>query len=541
MNKKYIFITGGVISGLGKGITSASLGRLLKNRGFKISMQKLDPYLNVDAGTMNPIQHGECFVTDDGAETDLDLGHYERFTDENLTKDCNVTTGQIYKAVIEKERKGEYLGNTVQVIPHITNEIKNKVYEASKNNDAEIMITEIGGTVGDIESQPFLEAIRQIGYEVGKENVCYIHVALIPYLQVSQELKTKTVQHSVKLLREIGIQPNIIVTRSEKPIDDNIRNKLALFCNIPSKNIIQNLNCDILYEVPLLLHNENLDNLVCEELNLGCKDIDNSEWIHMINTIKNLKNSVTIGLIGKYTELHDAYISVVEALKHGGYSNNCDVNIKWINSEKLTKNNIYDYLNDVDGIIVPGGFGDRGIEGMILAEQYGRERNIPTFGICLGMQTMTIEYARNVCNLNDANSTEFDKNTKNPVIDIMEEQKYINKIGGTMRLGNYNCRIFNEKLFNIYNSKIDVSERHRHRFEFNNSYKKTLKDKGLIIAGINEEYNLVEIITLADKSFYVGVQFHPELKSRPNKPHPLFKSFIANAKICKKNKEGEKQ
>ena len=541
MNKKYIFITGGVISGLGKGITSASLGRLLKNRGFKISMQKLDPYLNVDAGTMNPIQHGECFVTDDGAETDLDLGHYERFTDENLTKDCNVTTGQIYKAVIEKERKGEYLGNTVQVIPHITNEIKNKVYEASKNNDAEIMITEIGGTVGDIESQPFLEAIRQIGYEVGKENVCYIHVALIPYLQVSQELKTKTVQHSVKLLREIGIQPNIIVTRSEKPIDDNIRNKLALFCNIPSKNIIQNLNCDILYEVPLLLHNENLDNLVCEELNLGCKDIDNSEWIHMINTIKNLKDSVTIGLVGKYTELHDAYISVVEALKHGGYSNNCDVNIKWINSEKLTKNNIYDYLNDVDGIIVPGGFGDRGIEGMILAEQYGRERNIPTFGICLGMQTMTIEYARNVCNLNDANSTEFDKNTKNPVIDIMEEQKYINKIGGTMRLGNYNCRIFNEKLFNIYNSKIDVSERHRHRFEFNNSYKKTLKDKGLIIAGINEEYNLVEIITLADKSFYVGVQFHPELKSRPNKPHPLFKSFIANAKICKKNKEGEKQ
>ena len=541
MNKKYIFITGGVISGLGKGITSASLGRLLKNRGFKISMQKLDPYLNVDAGTMNPIQHGECFVTDDGAETDLDLGHYERFTDENLTKDCNVTTGQIYKAVIEKERKGEYLGNTVQVIPHITNEIKNKVYEASKNNDAEIMITEIGGTVGDIESQPFLEAIRQIGYEVGKENVCYIHVALIPYLQVSQELKTKTVQHSVKLLREIGIQPNIIVTRSEKPIDDNIRNKLALFCNIPSKNIIQNLNCDILYEVPLLLHNENLDNLVCEELNLGCKDIDNSEWIHMINTIKNLKNSVTIGLIGKYTELHDAYISVVEALKHGGYSNNCDVNIKWIDSEKLTKNNIYDYLNDVDGIIVPGGFGDRGIEGMILAEQYGRERNIPTFGICLGMQTMTIEYARNVCNLNDANSTEFDKNTKNPVIDIMEEQKYINKIGGTMRLGNYNCRIFNEKLFNIYDSKIDVSERHRHRFEFNNSYKKTLEDKGLIIAGINEEYNLVEIITLADKSFYVGVQFHPELKSRPNKPHPLFKSFIANAKICKKNKEGEKQ
>ena len=541
MNKKYIFITGGVISGLGKGITSASLGRLLKNRGFKISMQKLDPYLNVDAGTMNPIQHGECFVTDDGAETDLDLGHYERFTDENLTKDCNVTTGQIYKAVIEKERKGEYLGNTVQVIPHITNEIKNKVYEASKNNDAEIMITEIGGTVGDIESQPFLEAIRQIGYEVGKENVCYIHVALIPYLQVSQELKTKTVQHSVKLLREIGIQPNIIVTRSEKPIDDNIRNKLALFCNIPSKNIIQNLNCDILYEVPLLLHNENLDNLVCEELNLGCKDIDNSEWIHMINTIKNLKDSVTIGLVGKYTELHDAYISVVEALKHGGYSNNCDVNIKWIDSEKLTKNNICDYLNDVDGIIVPGGFGDRGIEGMILAEQYGRERNIPTFGICLGMQTMTIEYARNVCNLNDANSTEFDKNTKNPVIDIMEEQKYINKIGGTMRLGNYNCRIFNEKLFNIYNSKIDVSERHRHRFEFNNSYKKTLKDKGLIIAGINEEYNLVEIITLADKSFYVGVQFHPELKSRPNKPHPLFKSFIANAKICKKNKEGEKQ
>ena len=541
MNKKYIFITGGVISGLGKGITSASLGRLLKNRGFKISMQKLDPYLNVDAGTMNPIQHGECFVTDDGAETDLDLGHYERFTDENLTKDCNVTTGQIYKAVIEKERKGAYLGNTVQVIPHITNEIKNKVYEASKNNDAEIMITEIGGTVGDIESQPFLEAIRQIGYEVGKENVCYIHVALIPYLQVSQELKTKTVQHSVKLLREIGIQPNIIVTRSEKPIDDNIRNKLALFCNIPSKNIIQNLNCDILYEVPLLLHNENLDNLVCEELNLGCKDIDNSEWIHMINTIKNLKDSVTIGLVGKYTELHDAYISVVEALKHGGYSNNCDVNIKWIDSEKLTKNNIYDYLNDVDGIIVPGGFGDRGIEGMILAEQYGRERNIPTFGICLGMQTMTIEYARNVCNLNDANSTEFDKNTKNPVIDIMEEQKYINKIGGTMRLGNYNCRIFNEKLFNIYNSKIDVSERHRHRFEFNNSYKKTLKDKGLIIAGINEEYNLVEIITLADKSFYVGVQFHPELKSRPNKPHPLFKSFIANAKICKKNKEGEKQ
>ena len=527
--KKYIFITGGVISGLGKGITSASLGRLLKNRGFKISMQKLDPYLNVDAGTMNPIQHGECFVTNDGAETDLDLGHYERFTDENLNKYSNVTTGQIYKSVIEKERKGEYLGNTVQVIPHITNEIKNKIYEAFNNNDdVEIMITEIGGTVGDIESQPFLEAIRQVGYEVGKENVCYIHVALIPYLQVSQELKTKTVQHSVKLLREIGIQPNIIVTRSEKPIDDNIRNKLALFCNISSKNIVQNLNCETLYEVPLLLHNEKLDNLVCEELKLGCKDIDNSEWINMINTIKNLKDNLNIALVGKYTELHDAYISVVEALKHGGYSNNCSINIKWIDSDLLNEDNIKEFLTNIHGIIIPGGFGNRGTEGMILAEEYGRKNDIPTFGICLGMQTMTIEYARNVCNIKDANSIEF-KNTNNPVINIIEEQKNINNLGGTMRLGEYLCDICDETIKNIYNNS-QILERHRHRFEFNNKYKSLLENKGLIIGGINKERDLVEIIILKNKRFYVGVQFHPELKSRPNKPHPLFKEFIKCAK-----------
>ncbi|KAI3348023.1 CTP synthase [Clostridium botulinum] len=529
MSTKYVFVTGGVVSALGKGITAASLGRLLKNRGLNISIQKFDPYLNVDPGTMSPYQHGEVFVTDDGAETDLDLGHYERFVDESLTQNSNITTGKIYSSVIEKERRGEYLGGTVQVIPHITNAIKDKVYQVAKERDVDVVITEIGGTVGDIESQPFLEAIRQIKSEVGAENVCYIHVTLVPYLGKAGELKTKPTQHSVKELRTIGIQPDIIVCRTEKNLSDDIKAKIGLFCNIDGNSVIQNLDADNLYEVPLMLHEEGLDNLVCEKLHLGCKDIDNYEWALMVKKIKSLKEKVEIALVGKYVELHDAYISVVESLNHGGYANNTKVEIRWVNAEELEQRDVSEVLAGVDGILVPGGFGDRGIEGKISAIKYARENNIPFLGICLGMQCAVIEYARNVLGYDGANSSEINPSTKYPVIDIMNDQKNIENLGGTMRLGQYPCKLEVESnSYKVYNSEL-VSERHRHRYEFNNKFRDQIYESGMKIAGTSPDGRLVEIVEVTNHPWYVAVQFHPELKSRPNKPHPLFTGFIGAA------------
>lgn len=536
MNTKYIFVTGGVVSSLGKGITAASLGRLLKNRGIKVSIQKFDPYINVDPGTMSPYQHGEVFVTDDGAETDLDLGHYERFIDENLTKNNNVTTGKIYWSVIEKERKGDYLGGTVQVIPHITNEIKKRVYKVSKESNVDVVITEIGGTVGDIESLPFLEAIRQIKYDVGMENVCFIHVTLVPYLRKSGELKTKPTQHSVKELRSIGIQPDIIVCRSEKPLSHDLKEKIGLFCNVDSKSVIQNLDAENIYEVPIMLHEEGLDQLVCEKLNLKCGEAKNQEWIDMVNTIKNLKKKVTIGLVGKYVELHDAYISVVEALNHGGYANDAAVNIKWINAVEINSQNVNDFLHDVDGILIPGGFGDRGIEGKIEAARWARENKVPFFGICLGMQCSVIEYARNILNFKNAHSSEIDSETPYPVIDLMPDQKNIDRKGGTMRLGVYPCKLQKgTKSYEAYGKEV-IYERHRHRYEFNNEYRKQFEKAGLVLAGTSPDGKLVEVIELKDHPWFVGVQFHPELKSRPNRPHPLFREFI---KASLNNKNGK--
>ena len=526
MNTKYVFVTGGVVSGLGKGITAASLGRLLKNRGLKVSIQKFDPYLNVDPGTMSPYQHGEVFVTDDGAETDLDLGHYERFIDENLTQNSNVTSGRIYWSVISKERRGEYLGGTVQVIPHITNAIKERVHRVAKERDVDVVITEIGGTVGDIESQPFLEAIRQIKYDVGRENVCFIHVTLVPYLGKSGELKTKPTQHSVKELRTIGIQPDIIVCRSEKELGEDIKKKIGLFCNIEAKGVIQNLDADHLYEVPLMLHKEGLDRLVVEKLELGCRDIDNSQWIDMVEKLKNLKGTRTIAMVGKYIELHDAYISVVEALSHGGLANEVNVEIKWVNAIDLTEENSQHLLAGVDGILVPGGFGDRGIEGKIVASKYARENNIPYLGICLGMQTSVIEFSRSVLGLEGANSSEINPETLYPVIDLMPEQKDIEDLGGTMRLGLYPCKLdITSKAYECYEEAL-IYERHRHRYEFNNEYRKQITDAGMKITGTSPDGKLVEIVEVENHPWFVAVQFHPELKSRPNNPHPLFKGFI---------------
>ncbi|SFC33498.1 CTP synthase [Clostridium uliginosum] len=529
MSTKYVFVTGGVVSSLGKGITAASLGRLLKNRGLKVSIQKFDPYLNVDPGTMSPYQHGEVFVTDDGAETDLDLGHYERFIDENLTKNSNVTTGKIYWSVISKERKGEYLGGTVQVIPHITNAIKDRVYRVAKETDVDVVITEIGGTVGDIESQPFLEAIRQIKGDVGSENVCFIHVTLVPFLGKAGELKTKPTQHSVKELRSIGIQPDIIVCRSEKSLSDDIKRKIGLFCNMEPDSVIQNLDAENLYEVPLMLHEEGLDNLVCEKLHLGCKDIDNSEWSQMVEHIKNLKKDVKIALVGKYVELHDAYISVVEALSHGGYANDANVEIKWVNAVDIESGDVDKILGDVDGILVPGGFGDRGIEGKIQAIKWAREHKKPFLGICLGMQCAVIEYARNVLGYEGANTSEIDPDTKYPVIDLMPEQKDIEDLGGTMRLGVYPCKLDeNSNSSVLYNQEV-IYERHRHRYEFNNEFRKQICENGMNIVGTSPDSRLVEIVEVEDHPWFVAVQFHPELKSRPNKPHPLFSGFIGAA------------
>lgn len=526
MSTKYIFVTGGVVSSLGKGITAASLGRLLKNRGLKVSIQKFDPYLNVDPGTMSPYQHGEVFVTDDGAETDLDLGHYERFIDENLSKSSNVTTGKVYWSVISKERRGDYLGGTVQVIPHITNEIKERVYRVAKEKDVDVVITEIGGTVGDIESLPFLEAIRQVKYEVGIDNVCFIHVTLVPYLKMAGELKTKPTQHSVKELRSIGIQPDIIVCRSEKEISEDLKSKIGLFCNLEADSVIQNLDAENLYEVPLMLHKEGLDTLVCKKMKLNCNEIDNSAWIDMVHRLKNLSGNVKIALVGKYVELHDAYISVVEALSHGGLYNDANVEIKWVNACDVNLENVSEILGDASGILVPGGFGDRGIEGKILATKYARENKVPFFGICLGMQCAVIEYARNVAGLSGANSSEIDAQTMYPVIDLMPDQKDIDEKGGTMRLGLYACKL--TKVSNSHVAYTDevIYERHRHRYEFNNQFRKAITDAGLSLTGTSPDERLVEIVEIKDHPWFVGVQFHPELKSRPNKPHPLFKDFI---------------
>lgn len=530
MNRtKYIFVTGGVVSSLGKGITAASLGRLLKNRGLSVAIQKFDPYINVDPGTMSPYQHGEVFVTDDGAETDLDLGHYERFIDVNLTKNSNVTTGKIYWSVITKERKGEYLGATVQVIPHITNEIIERVHRVAKERQVDVVITEIGGTVGDIESQPFLEAIRQVGLEEGEENVLYIHVTLVPNLGKVGELKTKPTQHSVKELRGIGIQPDIIVCRTEYPLSEDIKRKIALFCNVSPKAVIQNLDADNLYEIPLMLEKEGLDDIVCSKLNLQCGEADMTEWRHMVEKIKNLKKRVKIALVGKYVGLHDAYISVVEALNHGGYANDTYVDIKWVNSEEVNDQNASQLLSDVSGILVPGGFGDRGVEGKIAAIRYARENNIPYLGLCLGMQCAVIEVARNVAGLKGANSTEFDPYTPYPVIDIMPEQKDIDELGGTMRLGLYPCKVKEgTKAYQAYQDEI-IYERHRHRYEFNNQFREKLARAGLIISGLSPDERLVEMIELENHPWFVAVQFHPEFKSRPNRPHPLFREFIAAA------------
>ncbi len=527
MPTKYVFVTGGVVSGLGKGITAASLGRLLKSRGYSVTIQKFDPYINVDPGTMSPYQHGEVFVTDDGAETDLDLGHYERFIDENLSINSNVTTGKIYWNVLNKERRGDYLGGTVQVVPHITNEIKDKLYRVGKDTNTDVVITEIGGTVGDIESTPFLEAIRQAYTELGRDNAMFIHVCLIPYISGSKELKSKPTQHSVKELLSMGIQPNVLVLRSEMPIPEDMRNKISLFCNVRPEDVIQNLTAPSLYEVPLWLEEEGLADVVCQHLHLENRKPDLSDWNSMIKRVKNCDKKVTIGLVGKYVELEDAYLSVAEALRHGGFENGAEVDIKWLQSEDITPDTVANILKGCDGIIVPGGFGDRGIEGMIEAIKYARENKIPMFGICLGMQMSVIEYARHAAGLEGANSTEFGE-TPNPVIDIMDEQKDITEKGGTMRLGLYPCKLTEgSRCAELYNEEL-IYERHRHRWEFNNAYRKILTDKGLILAGLSPDEKLVEIVELPKDvhPWFVGVQFHPEFKSRPNRAHKLFKDFI---------------
>ena len=530
MNAKYIFITGGVVSGLGKGITAASLGRLLKNRGYKVANQKFDPYINVDPGTMSPYEHGEVFVTDDGAETDLDLGHYERFVDENLTKNSSVTTGKIYSEVIERERRGDYLGKTVQVIPHITNAIKEKVYKLGTK--ADIVITEIGGTVGDIESLPFLEAIRQIGIEQEKEDVMYIHVTLLPYIYGSNELKSKPTQHSVKELQSIGIKPDILVCRTEKEITESIREKLSLYCNVKKENVIANKTVDNLYELPLMLEKEGLGVAVCKHLALENVEPHNEEWEKMIDKIKKIdkKDVVTIAIVGKYIKLEDSYLSVVESLKHAGYRNNVNVKVKFIDSETVNKKDAKEILKGLDGIIVPGGFGGRGIEGKIETVRFARENNIPFLGICLGMQMAVIEFARDVLKLEDANSVEFKEECKNPIIHIMESQKNITRKGGTMRLGKYPCVLKEKSIVQkLYNS-TEVEQRHRHRYEFNNKYREEMENKGLVFSGTSPDGELVEIVELPTHPYFVGVQFHPEFKSRPDRPEPLFVGLVEAAK-----------
>ena len=551
---KFIFVTGGVVSGLGKGMTAASLGRLLKNRGYKVANQKLDPYINVDPGTMSPYEHGEVFVTEDGAETDLDLGHYERFTDENLTGNSSITSGKIYLEVIEKERRGDYLGKTVQVIPHITDAIKEKIYNFKKQG-VDIVITEIGGTVGDIESQPMLESIRQIGIEQKDVDTVFIHVTLLPYISGSNELKSKPTQHSVKELQSLGIMPDVLVCRADTTIPEKMKGKIALFCNVKKENVIENKTVDNLYEIPLMLEKQGLAEAVCKKLNLKNKEPHNEEWEKLIRKIKSTKDkNVNIAIVGKYTKLEDSYLSVIESVKHAGYVNAVKTNVELVDSEKITPSNVKLILQKYDGIIVPGGFGNRGIEGMITAIKYARENKVPFLGICLGMQMCVIEFARDVLKLEDVNSEEFEPNAKNLVIHIMEEQKKVNKKGGTMRLGAYPCKLVeNSKVMKMYskyllnkeerssNKELDskflgdisnqsiISERHRHRYEYNNDYREQMELKGLRIAGTSPDESLVEIVELENHPFFVGCQFHPEFKSRPNKPHPLFVELVAKS------------
>ena len=526
---KYIFVTGGVVSGLGKGITAASLGRLLKTRGLKVAAQKLDPYINVDPGTMSPYQHGEVYVTEDGAETDLDLGHYERFIDENLNRYSNLTTGKVYWNVLNKERRGEYLGSTVQVIPHITNEIKDFVYHVAKETDADVVITEIGGTIGDIESQPFIEAVRQISLEVGRENSLFIHVTLVPFLRGSDEHKSKPTQHSVKELQGMGINPNIIVLRCDEPLEDSIFKKISLFCNVKPDCVIENITLPCLYEAPLMLEKSNFSSVVCRELGIDAPAAELDEWSEMVNRIHARQKNTDIALVGKYVQLHDAYLSVAEALRHAGYTVGTHVAIRWVDSETLTEENLEEKLGGVCGILVPGGFGDRGIEGMILAAKYAREKNIPYLGLCLGMQIAVIENARNAAHLEGANSREFDERSPYRVIDFMPGQSDEIAKGGTLRLGAYPCDVMPGSLLEKCYGAQHISERHRHRYEFNNEYREALTAAGLVLSGLSPDGRLVEVVERHDHPFYIGVQYHPEFKSRPNRPHPLFRGFVAAA------------
>lgn len=529
MSVKYVFVTGGVVSGLGKGITAASLGRLLKMRGYRVTMQKFDPYINVDPGTMNPIQHGEVFVTDDGAETDLDLGHYERFIDESLTKHSNVTTGKVYWSVINKERRGDYGGSTVQVIPHITNEIKGRFYRNDGCKETQIAIIEVGGTVGDIESQPFLESIRQFQHDMGKKNVALIHVTLIPYLKASGEMKTKPTQASVKALQGMGIQPDIIVCRTELELEPGLKDKIALFCNVPSEHVLENRDVETLYEAPLVMEKEHLADVVCHCLELPCPEPDLREWEDMVKSLKNPSREVSVALVGKYTALHDAYISVVEALKHGAVAHNASVNIKWVDSEQVTAGNVNEILGDVSGVIIPGGFGDRGIDGMVEAIRYARENKVPFLGLCLGMQLAIVEFSRNVLHFADAHSIEMDASTTHPVIHLMPEQDGVEDIGGTLRLGAYPCVLEEgSRAYEAYGEK-EIFERHRHRYEVNNYYRDDLINGGLTLSGVSPEGRIVEMCEIKEHPWFVATQAHPEFKSRPNRPHPLFKGFVGAA------------
>ena len=523
---KYIFVTGGVVSSLGKGIVAASVGRVLKNRGLKVTLQKFDPYLNVDPGTMSPYQHGEVFVTEDGAETDLDLGHYERFIDVNLGQYSNVTAGRVYSSIIEKERRGDYLGGTVQVIPHVTNEIKSRVLLAGESSDADVVITEIGGTTGDIESLPFLEAIRQIRSDLGRENVCFIHCTLLPYIKAAGEMKTKPTQQSVKELRGLGIQPDIIVVRNELALNDELRAKISLFCDIPKQNVIESRDVSNLYQLPVNLKVQKIDDIVLKHFGLTAPEADMTEWLSLVDRVDNLKENVRIALVGKYVELHDAYISVVESLKHAGYKHNAKVKIDWIQSEDITEENVHEYLKDADGILVPGGFGDRGVEGKITTIKYARENNVPFFGICLGMQLAAVEFARNVCGLTGAHSSELDPNTPYPIINLLADQENVVEMGGTLRLGSYPCTLAEGSVAHKEYGEINITERHRHRYEFNNFYRDRLTDKGMVLSGVSPDGKLVEIVEIPEHPWFVAGQFHPEFKSRPEKAHPLFAGFI---------------
>ena len=527
---KYIFVTGGVVSGLGKGITAASLGRLLKARGIKVAAQKLDPYINADPGTMSPYQHGEVYVTEDGAETDLDLGHYERFIDEDLNKYSNLTTGKVFSNVLHKERQGGYLGSTVQIIPHVTDEIKRFIYRVGEKTDADVVITEIGGTIGDIESQPFIEAIRQVGLEVGRGNALYVHVCLVPYLKASGEHKSKPTQHSVKELQGMGITPNIIVLRTDEKItDESIFSKIAHFCNVKPDCVIENYTVPVLYEAPLMLEEANLSAIICRELRIDAAEPDLTEWREMVERVRHQNHTVKIGLVGKYVQLHDAYLSVAEALRHAGYALDARVEIEWIDSETLTEDNVSDRLAGIQGVIVPGGFGGRGIEGMVATARYAREHHLPYFGICLGMQIAVIEYARNRAGLAGANSHEFDEETPYPVINFMPGQNDEIDKGGTLRLGRYPCVLQEGTVIAKCYGETRIGERHRHRYEFANEYREALQNAGLVLSGLSPDERLVETVEIPEEDFFVGVQFHPEFKSRPNKPHPLFMGFIGAA------------